>query len=946
MALNGGANKYGLGFTFTAKDLTGPVFDKIKKGLRGIRQSATATNKSLTGHARAHTSAVRNMGRVQNRTAQTTVRNNRHIVRSNNEVSSSLKNMESRYMALGIANKAMRFGGALAGGAAGAIIGAADVSGPFTQKMAMINQITRSSQEDMANLKDEIYAVGMATKFTPDEIANATKGLSELGFTAQQSGNSIRTTALLASAGMIDIDQAGRALVGTLNAFHLEADQAAKVGDKLARITQISAFQAKDFQAGLSRAAVVASGYGQNLDDLLATLGALRDSNLKSNVASTGIREMMDQVYGSAKVQVMLEKVGVDVYDKLTKQRRNYVDIMEDLYERTAEMGDKERDNLLKPLLGKRGMQAFIAATNTQKQIIKDGTKITLKGVEAIRYMAQETRNATSTLESMNDAVMDNYEGQKKLFEGIKGTIITQFGEQIEKLLKPLYEVTNLLVGNFAKFWTSIPADMQQGIAAMAAATLGALAFAGAFIALGAAGVSAFIMLSTIAAPILAAAGAVVGVLTAGIVGLVAAIVGLGAAAEGDIGGLGKFFKTIASDARLAFDALRQFFTKGYITGDTKELLEMDKNKGVMRFVQRVVEAFRRVKAFFGGLKTGFQEILGDNAVYIENFKEALSGLGEALGLTTKSMEHLSGTNKGAEESGESWGKTFGRWALRAIDLVTVFIDVLSVAITVGGFMWSVIEPVLKLLLDINGSAGGLVAKIGTMAIGAAWFVNNIAKGIYAMKTIAALSSSSAVSMLATAGVALGWLVALAAVAKVAWEIGTALDEAFKISDRLSKFLSENDVLRTLIDVTLGAGLGAHSKGFGKLTDSERGTSDKQIVYTKEDMPHLRTRQDKLSHEERQRGLGDVLQHAYNKSMSGSTPPAAGVSRQGNASGDTKEMVKALIESNAQLKEMKQNMQNEKKVVNVNVGEENLVKVIQNATGIKQEQISNASWSE
>lgn len=901
MALNG--NKYGLGFLFTAKDLTGSTFRQVSSRLMGIK-------------------------------------------------SVSEKSMSATRLAFGVAAggaAALATGVGLVKGA----IKAANLSGEFTQTLAAVGQITRASTEDLAALKEEVYATGLATKFTPAQIAGATKSLSELGMTANQSGESIRTVALLASAGMIDIDRAGRAVVGTLNAFHLSADQAANVGDKLARITQISAFQARDFHAGLSRAAVVASGYGQSLDDLLGTLGALRDSNLKANVASTGVREMMTQMYASAKVQKELKAIGVNVYDETTKQRRGMIDIMQELADATQNMTDKQKDNLLKPLLGKRGSQAFIAAGNAQKEVVQNGTKTILKGVDAIRYMVSETKKAAGTLEEQNEAVMNTFKGQKEIFEGVWATALTKLGEAFEKIFKPFIKLASFIVTNFANAWGSLGESVQMGVAAFTLASAAGLILTGVLTSMIAVAALGFAAFSAIGGPLI-----VVGVAAATLAGILGTVVmamgALGLAAEDNRAGMGTFFRGILADAKLAFDGLKQYFEKGYIEGDTAKALGLDENKGVLRFVQRTIEALRRIKHFFYGLKDGINEVFGKNVGVFESFKETIVELGKALGITTTSMDHLSNTNADAKEGGKNWGQILGQIAIAAVK-VTMWMIRAAIPIIKIAESWG------PTILYIFGKIGEIVAKYpatflltSSLIIGlfrqtlaAKWafkgilFVLRTTFGVFSKYLIpAALSLTKAAwgwasGMLAGLSPVIIMVAKLAAVFAVAYAVGTAFDRWLGISDKLAASLEKIKWVRDLSDKALSLiGMDYRVKGYDKLSAEERDGvgigQGKMTAYTPKGG----------------RFNGTDGQRAANGQQKGVNLRQPKVNA-GNAGGaQQQELLGEMRKQTETNEKLLAEMKKTQRTTNLNLGDETVKRIVEKGGQISTQSAPSTSWSE
>ena len=113
----------------------------------------------------------------------------------------------------------------------------------------------------MSVLRHAAIQAGIQTQFSPDE---AVEGLTSLATAGQTAGQATRTLIPVldlaaGSLGQLGVAQAAEAVVGTLNAYGFAAERAVGVTDKLLRITQLTNFQARDFEVGLSKAAASGS---------------------------------------------------------------------------------------------------------------------------------------------------------------------------------------------------------------------------------------------------------------------------------------------------------------------------------------------------------------------------------------------------------------------------------------------------------------------------------------------------------------------------------------------------------------------------------------------------------------------------------------------------------------------------------------------------------------
>ncbi|MCP4662072.1 MAG: phage tail tape measure protein, partial [bacterium] len=152
--------------------------------------------------------------------------------------------------------------GAAAFGTGLALAGAA---GKFEQGLASVSAVTRATTQELSLLKDTAIQAGIETQFSPGEAVEGLQSLATAGQTATQATKTLTPVLDLAagSLGQLGVAQAAEAVVGTLNAYGMTAGKAVGVTDKLLRITQLTNFQTRDFEIGLSKAAAAGATFKQ-----------------------------------------------------------------------------------------------------------------------------------------------------------------------------------------------------------------------------------------------------------------------------------------------------------------------------------------------------------------------------------------------------------------------------------------------------------------------------------------------------------------------------------------------------------------------------------------------------------------------------------------------------------------------------------------------------------
>lgn len=401
--------------------------------------------------------------------------------------------------AMAIGAGALKLGKGMAGG----MIELANTAGQFEQKMAGVSAITRATGEEFKMLEDRALSLAMVTQFSPEEAAEGLISLGAAGLNAKESATALEGALDLAagSLGQLNVQGASEAIVGTMKAFGMETtswmseygeeiSNSTIVTDKLLKITQLTNFQARDFGMGLSRAASTAGLFGQSLDDTLITMGLLRNLNIEASVGSTSLREAWRRLAADQRSQQMVQKAGVDIFDKSTKKIRPMLDVMLDLADATKDYNDKDRMFLSQKTFGIRGMAAFAAVTNAQKTVMIGAAETTLKGADAVRWMRMEMLHkedadykvklsaaaaamgiseeeaallgATDAATVFREKLLDTFEGQKTLIDGAKKGLATVLGGAATKLFKPLARVIFLAYSNLAQFFKAIPMSARK----------------------------------------------------------------------------------------------------------------------------------------------------------------------------------------------------------------------------------------------------------------------------------------------------------------------------------------------------------------------------------------------------------------------------------------------------------------------------------------------------
>lgn len=332
--------------------------------------------------------------------------------------------------------------GLMAGGFAGVkgAFGAAEAAGDFELKLAGVQAVMRATPPEMAALRDAAIEAGIATQFSPQEAVEGLLSLATAGQTSEEAIKTLIPALDLAagSLGQLNPEAASSAIIGTLNAYGWGAEKAGDVTDRLLRITQMTNFQARDFANGLDKAAAAGAVFGQDFNDVLITMGLLRNRNIDASSSATSVREATRRLASDFGAQKAIQEAGVKVFDEQTGKMRQMVDVILDMNDKTSAMNDEQRNSIVVRALGARGLLAFNAVAKAQFRTMQDGKLVTLEGRDAIAAMRAEMDKTSGTAETFREKLLNTFQGQKTILQGVMQTFAVVVGEPFARVFKPI----------------------------------------------------------------------------------------------------------------------------------------------------------------------------------------------------------------------------------------------------------------------------------------------------------------------------------------------------------------------------------------------------------------------------------------------------------------------------------------------------------------------------
>jgi TP901 family phage tail tape measure protein len=303
----------------------------------------------------------------------------------------------------------------------------------FDAAMSKVQSLTRldAASEDMAALREQARQLGASTQFTAGQAAEAQGFLAMAGFKAESIQAAMPGMLDLAKAGDSGLAETADIASNILTGFNLQASETGRLGDVLVGTFTRSNVNLQMLGETMKYAAPVAASVGQDIETVAAMAGKLGDAGIQGSMGGTALRAILNRLSAPPKAAAKaLDKLGVSAVDA-QGNLRDMPTVLQEIYEKTKNMGDAERAGLLKHIAGEEavaGMQVLVkqAGTGALQEFVS-----TLKASEG---------EASATAKTMADNLRGDLSAMGSAWEDL--------GIQLQEQQNgPMREITQTLTG-------------------------------------------------------------------------------------------------------------------------------------------------------------------------------------------------------------------------------------------------------------------------------------------------------------------------------------------------------------------------------------------------------------------------------------------------------------------------------------------------------------------
>lgn len=291
-----------------------------------------------------------------------------------------------------------------------------------------------------------------------------------------------RTGTLMANVSDLNAEEAVQSLVGTMNAFNIEAEESIRIVDSLNEVDNNFAISTKQLSEGLSKSASTAKTFGVTMEESIGHITAIGSVTMESGrLIGNSLKTIYSRVTTLGASEEILSSVGVAVKEigENGEEVRPVNDILKDLSLRWNTINDSQRQNIAVTVAGRYQLSRFLAlmnnydtaldATNTAVYSQGSAMRENAEYMKSFEARINQMKNGfTELAEAVGDAIL-----KSSMMEIIR--LFTSFAEVAIKVSNSI-GVLPVLLGGLAvvllkmKVFSTWTASMVRGLTGMSQA--------------------------------------------------------------------------------------------------------------------------------------------------------------------------------------------------------------------------------------------------------------------------------------------------------------------------------------------------------------------------------------------------------------------------------------------------------------------------------------------
>lgn len=288
-------------------------------------------------------------------------------------------------------------------GGAGGLAFATREAMKFETAMAGVKKVADGTDEQYAQLSDELKKMGAELGISAAEMAELAAAGGQLGIPIEKLSEFTAIASKMSVAFGITAEEAGNAAATIANVFQLPIGEVEKLGDAINVLGNNTAAREKDIVAAMSRIGGTAKQFGLAADEAAALADAFIALGKPPEVAATAINAMLQKLQTAQSqgkdFQVALEGIGTSADEMAANIAANPQQALTDFLHKLEGLDKQSRALTLSQLFGTEYSDDIALLVGSLGEYEKALGLVADKG-QVVGAMQKEVANAMSTSEA------------------------------------------------------------------------------------------------------------------------------------------------------------------------------------------------------------------------------------------------------------------------------------------------------------------------------------------------------------------------------------------------------------------------------------------------------------------------------------------------------------------------------------------------------------------
>ena len=318
---------------------------------------------------------------------------------------------------------------------AGIGVASVKLAADFEKGMSTVQSISGATGTDLEMLSKKAKEMGLKTKYSASESAEAFKYMAMAGWKAGEMADGIEGVMYLAGATGEDLAGTSDIVTDALTAFGMQAKDTNKFVDVLAQTANKSNTSVSMLGESFKYVAPVAGALKFNAQDVSTALGLMANSGIKASSAGTALRSLFTRMAKPTKEsQTAMDALGISLTD--SKGNMKSLDtIMRETRKSFAGLTESQKAQYAAALAGKTGMSGLLAIVNSADSDFNE--------------LSTAIYNSNGACKKMYDTANNNLSGQLTILKSTIEGIGISFGERLLPYIKQGTEFIQRLADKF-----------------------------------------------------------------------------------------------------------------------------------------------------------------------------------------------------------------------------------------------------------------------------------------------------------------------------------------------------------------------------------------------------------------------------------------------------------------------------------------------------------------